>query len=87
MPRLLHDVRIQYAFLLQIVRDRILREQRRLHANFGAHPFTLPVGRIRGMIARTFRSEVGAKRGALNLVKLLELAPGLVAERASNIDF
>lgn len=87
MPLLLHNVRVQHAFLLKIVRDRILRQQRRLHANFRAHPLTLSVGRVGRVIARTSRAELGAKRGALDLIELLEVAPGLVADGPSNIDF
>jgi hypothetical protein len=86
MPLLLHNVRVQHAFLLQIVRDRILRQQRRLHANFRAHPFTLSVGRVGRVIAWTSRAELGTKRGILDLIELLEVAPRLVADGPSNID-
>ena len=87
MPLLLHNVRVQHAFLLKIVRDRILRQQRRLHANFRAHPLTLSVGRVGRVIARTSRAELGTKRGILDLIELSEVAPRLVADGPSNIDF
>lgn len=87
MPLLLHNVRVQHAFLLQIMRNRILGQQRRLQANFRAYPFALPVGRIRRMIARASTAELGAKLSALDLIELLEFAPSLVPNGPSNINF
>src|SRR5258708_35452089 len=36
---LLYDIGIEYAFLLQIVRDRILGQKRGLKPDFGSNPF------------------------------------------------
>jgi hypothetical protein len=69
--RLLHNVCVQHAFLLQIMRDRILGQKWGLHANFCAHPFTLPMGRVRWVIALISTAELGTKRGVLDLIELL----------------
>ena len=52
------------------MRDRILGQKWGLHANFCAHPFTLPMGRVRWVIARTSTAELGTKRGVLDLIEL-----------------
>jgi len=69
------------------MRDRILGQKWGLHANFCAHPFTLSMGRVGGVIARTSTAEVGTKRGVLDLIELPQFAPGFVTNSPRNINF
>src|SRR5712692_4474307 len=85
--RLLHDIGVEHTLLLQIIRNCILRQKRRLEPDFGSDPFPLGVGSIRGVIATATTAKLRAEVGALNLVKLLDLTPGLVAGSSGHIDF
>jgi hypothetical protein len=84
---LMLDIGIQYAFLLQVVRHRVLRQKRRLEADFSADPFAFGVRRIRRMVAAAPTAILRAKVGALNLIELLDLFPGLVADCSRDVDF
>ena len=86
MPVLLDHIRVQNAFLLQVVRDRVLCQQGRLQTNLGADPFTFQMGTVCRVVAGTARAEPGTKLGALNLIELLEVAPSLIADGSSNIN-
>src|SRR5271168_4788290 len=68
------------------MRHGVLGQKRRLQPDFGSNPLALGVRRIRGMIAAPAAPELWTEVGALNLVKLLDLAPGLIAHGAGNID-
>jgi hypothetical protein len=69
------------------MRDRILGQKWGLDANFRAYPFTLPMGRVRGVIARTSTAELGTKRGVLDLIKLAQFAPDFVTKGPTNVNF
>ncbi len=84
---LLHNIGVQHALLLQIMRNRILRQKWRLQPDLGSNPFALGVRRIRGVIAAAATAKLRAKVGALNLVKLPNLVPCLIADSSRNIDF
>src|SRR5450631_500019 len=84
---LFHYVRIQHALLLQIMRDRVLRQQRRLQFDLGANPFPFAMRQIGGMLAIAARSEFRAEGGALDFVKLAQPPPGLIADSPGDIDF
>jgi len=83
---LFHHIRIQHALLLKIVRYRILRQKRRLQPGFRPDPLSLIMRHSRRMIAASATAELRTELSALDLVKLLNLAPGLVADRAGNVD-
>ena len=68
------------------MRDRVLRQKRRLQADFGADPFAFRVRSVWRVVAASTAAELGAEVGALNLIKLLDFAPGGVADGARNID-
>jgi len=80
-------IRIQHAILLQVVRNRVLRQQRRQHTNLSPDPFALRVRSIRRMIAASSAAKLRAEVGTLNLIELLDLAPGLIAHGTGDIDF
>jgi hypothetical protein len=84
---LLDDIGVQYAFLFQVVRDGVLGQKWRLHADFSPDPFALPVRRVGRVIARASRAELWTKRGTLDLIELPKFAPALVTDGTSNIDF
>ena len=52
------------------MRDRILGQKWSLHANFCSNPFTLAMGHVRWVMARTSAAELGTKRGVLDLIEL-----------------
>ena len=85
-PRLLNDVGIKHTLLLEIVRNCILREKRRLKPDFGSDPFALGVGNVRCVIAAPATAKLRAEVGALNLVKLVNLTPGSVADGSGYIN-
>src|SRR6185312_1633817 len=84
--RLFQHVGIEHAVLLQIMRNRVLRQQRRLQADFRSHPLAFAVGRVLGVAAGPAAAELRAKSRALNLVKLAQPAPGLVASRPRDVN-
>jgi hypothetical protein len=71
---------VEHALLFQIMRNCILRQKRSLEADFGSHPFALSVWRIRRMITSSAAAELWAEVRALDLVKLVDLAPSLIAD-------
>jgi hypothetical protein len=69
------------------MRDPILGQKRRLHANFSSYPFTLPVWHVSQVMAGTSTAELGTKRCVLDLIELREIAPGFVTDGPGNINF
>ena len=61
------------------MRDGVLRQKRRLQPDLGADPFPFSVRRVERVIAASAAAELGTKIGALDLVKLPQLAPGFIA--------
>jgi hypothetical protein len=53
-----------------------------MEPDFGSDPFALCVRRAGRVIAPTAAAELGAEVGALDLIELLDLAPGFVADGA-----
>jgi len=86
LPESFHHVCVEYAVLLQIVRNCILGEKRRLQPDFSADPFAFLMLRLERVIAASAAAKLRAKIRALNLVELLEFTPGLIAHRARDID-
>ena len=84
---LFHNVSIQYAGLLEVVRYRILRQKRRLQPDFGSNPLALIVRRGGRVITSSSTAKLRPEIGALDLIELLDLAPGFITHRARNIDF
>ena len=84
VPRLILDIRVEYAFLLQVVRHGVLRQKRCLEPDFGADPFPLGVRSAGGVIAASAAAELRTEIGALNLIELSNLAPDLVADGAGD---
>jgi hypothetical protein len=84
---LLHDIGVEHALLLQIIRDGILRQKWRLEPDFGSDPFAFGVERFDWVMAAPAAAELRAKVGALDLIKLLDLSPGFVADSAGNVNF
>src|SRR5579872_2749290 len=82
-----HNIRVQHPILLQIMRNGILRQKRRLKLNLSPNPFAFIVRGIRRVLAVSAAAILRPKFGALDLVELLDLAPGLIADGAGNIDF
>src|SRR5208282_1070643 len=85
-PNSLLHVRVEYALLLQIMRHGVLGQKRRLQPDFRANPFALAVRRVGCVIAASAAAELRAKIGALHLIELLDLAPGVVAHGAGNVN-
>ena len=81
------DISVEHALLLQVVRHGVLGQKRRLEADFGSDPLAFGVGGAGRVIAAAAAAELRAKVGALNLVVLVNLAPGGIAYGAGNIDF
>jgi hypothetical protein len=84
---LFHDIRVEHTLLLQIMRNRILRQKRRLQPDFSSNPLALTVRRIRRMIASPAAPELWAEVRALDLVELLDLAPSFVADGSGYVNF
>jgi hypothetical protein len=82
---LLH-VRVEHSFLLEIVRHGVLSQKRRLEPDLSANPFTLGMGSIGWMVASSAAAELWTEVRALDLIELMDLAPGRVAYCAGNID-
>ena len=84
---LLHDIGVEHAVLLEIMRNRVLRQQRRLNPDFGSDPFALRVRSDRSVVTAAATAELGTEVSALDLIELLNLSPGFVAYRARDINF
>jgi hypothetical protein len=81
-----HHIRIQHPILLQVVRNRVLRQQWCLQVDFRGNPFAFRVGRTGWMIAHSAASETVPEFGALDLVEMFKLAESFVADRSRNIN-
>jgi hypothetical protein len=55
--------------------------------DFGSDPFAFGVGSVGGVMAASAAAELGAEVGALDLVELVDLAPGFIAYRSGYVDF
>jgi hypothetical protein len=60
---LIHDIGIHYPLLLQVMGDRVLSQQRRLQADFGADPFAFVVGGAGSVVAAAAAAELRAEVG------------------------
>jgi hypothetical protein len=80
-------VGVEHAFLLEIMRHGVLRQKRRLQADFGSDPFAFEVRRVGWMLAGSAAAELRPEFCALDLIKLLEFAPGGIADGAGYVDF
>src|SRR5271165_4739465 len=69
------------------MRNGVLRQKWRLEPDFGADPFSLGVGRIRLVLAEPAAAELWPELRTLNLIELLDLPPGFVADSSGNINF
>jgi len=69
------------------MRHGVLGQERRQERNFGADPFALGVWSVGGVVAAAAAAELGAEVGALDLIELLDLAPGFVGYRPGYVDF
>ena len=69
------------------MRDCVLRQKRRFQRDLGADPFAFGMRQVGGVLADSARSEFRTESGALDFVKLAQVAPGLVSHRAGDIDF
>jgi hypothetical protein len=79
--------RIQHPLLLQIIRDRILREQRCPQPDFRADPFPFRVHRASCVVTQATAAKFMPKLRALDLVELPQVAPCLISHRSRNVDF
>jgi hypothetical protein len=79
-------VRVEYAFLFQVVRHGVLGQERRLQPDLSANPLAFAVRSIGRMVTSAAATELRAEVRALNLIKLVDLAPGRVADGAGNVD-
>ena len=77
---------VQHTVLLQVMRDCILRQKRRLQPDFSADPFAFGVRRVQRVVATSSAAKLRTEIRALDLIKLTDLAPGFVAHRARDID-
>ena len=82
----IHYICIQYAFLLEVMRDGILCQERRLDLNLGGDPFTLRMRCIGRVVASAPATRASADRRAFNLIELPEVTPHFVADGAGNVD-
>ena len=69
------------------MRHGILRQKRRLEADFGSNPFAFAVRCIRSVIALASTAILRAEVCALNLIELLDFSSGLIADRSRDVDF
>jgi len=86
MAALLHDIRVQHAVLLKVVRNSVLSQKRRLQTDFRPDPFAFGVRRVERVVAASSAAELRTEIRTLDLVKLTDLAPGFVADRAGDVD-
>jgi hypothetical protein len=64
-----------------------LGQERRLELDFGCDPGAFGVWSILLVVAKAAAAELRAEVGALDLVELVDLAPGFVACRTGDVDF
>jgi hypothetical protein len=86
VPRSLDNICIEYAILFEVVGNRVLSQQRCLQTDFSPDPFSFVVGGVERMIATSAAAELWTEICALDLIELLDPAPGFVARRARNVD-
>jgi hypothetical protein len=67
--------------------DGVLGQERGLDVDFGSDPFAFGVGSVGGVMAASAAAELGAEVGALDLVELVDFAPGFIAYRSGYVDF
>jgi hypothetical protein len=84
--RLLH-IGVEHTLLLKVVGHGVLCQEWGLEADFGADPFAFGVRSVGGMIAAPAAAELGTEVGALDLIELLDFAPGFVAYRSGYVNF
>ena len=84
--RLVDYVGVEHAVLLQVVGDGVLGQQRRLQLDFGADPFALGVRGVGWMVAH-LATEALPECGTLDLIEMLQVAPGFVTDRAADVNF
>jgi hypothetical protein len=82
-----HDICVEDALLFKIVRDGVLGEEWGLEFDFGADPFAFGMRSVGRVIATAAAAELGAEVGGLDLVELLDVAPGFVGDGARDVDF
>ena len=58
-----------------------------MEADFGADPFAFGVRLVWRVIAASSAAELGAEVGGLDLIEVVQFAPGLVAYGAGDVDF
>jgi len=79
-------VRVEHAFLLQVVRHGVLGQKRRLEPDFSAYPFAFGMRSIRRMVTAAAAAELRAEVRALNLIELIDLAPRGVTDCAGHVN-
>ena len=77
---------VKHPLLLEVVRHGVLRQKWRLEPDFSANPFALDMRSVRRMIASSAASKLWAEVRALDLIELIDLAPGGVADSSGDID-
>ena len=82
----IHYICIQHTFLLEVMRDGILCQERRLDLNLGGDPFTLRVRCIGRVVAGAPAPGASADRRTFNLIELPEVTPHFIADSAGNVD-
>jgi len=87
IQQLLHDIGVDDAVLLQIMRNGILGKKGSLQPDFSPNPFALGVRRVRSVIAAAAATKLWAEVRALDLIELLELAPSSMAYGSGHVDF
>jgi hypothetical protein len=68
------------------MRYGILRQERRLDLNIGAHPFPLRMRCVSRVVASLPTPQASAERRTLNLLELPEVTPHFIADSAGNVD-
>src|ERR1700730_2004459 len=69
------NIRVEHAFLLEVVGHGVLRQKRRLEANFGPDPLAFGVRSVGRVVAAAAATELWTEVRTLNLIKLADLAP------------
>src|ERR1039457_4431101 len=82
---LLH-IRVEHAFLLQIVRHGVLRQKRCLEPDFSPNPLTFGVGSVGWMIASPATAKLRPEVLALNLLKLVDVLPRRIADGSGHVN-
>ena len=82
----IHHICVQHPFLLEVMRDGILCQERRLDLNLGGDPFTLRVRCIGRVVASAPAPRASADGRTFNLIELPEVTPHFIADGAGNVD-